>query len=153
MGGTGDGPTTWKMVIYWKIPLLLFFVFMSKTITPLLKIILWKFVTAVSYTVGEPNPDSLSTMHSIKRVRIGLFHSVQISFSNQGTGIDLGPADPSIKRHWARYFRNRLRIVGGVIIIMDLLRVLTSVTRFLKTKCAKVWKLPECIHIAQIFVP
>ena len=26
------------------------------------------------YTVGEANPDSLSTMHSTKRVRISLFH-------------------------------------------------------------------------------
>ena len=28
------------------------------------------------YTVREPNPDSLSTMHCTKRVRIGLFHCV-----------------------------------------------------------------------------
>ena len=33
---------------------------------------------ALEYTVKEPNPDSLGTMHSTKRVRIGLFHCVQV---------------------------------------------------------------------------
>ena len=42
------------------------------------KVLLWTSDYTEHYTVGEANPDSLSTIHSTKRVRISLSHCVDI---------------------------------------------------------------------------